>query len=161
MISDVVDAHPHDLQVGVPHRLPGAVVRELSRIDDRKALLALAIEWVAIAAAIAVTELWGWPWLYPLAVIVIGGRQAALTVIGHDAAHYRLLQSRFWNDTVGGVFATWPTFFSVSGFRRFHGEHHRHLGAAADGNRFLWKTHLPEGELRPEWVYPKSWPAFA
>jgi fatty acid desaturase len=160
-LSDTGFPHPHDLQAGVPHRLPGAVVRELSQIDTRRALTAVAKEWLLIAAAISVTEIVGWRWLYPLAVVFIGARQAALTVIGHDAAHHRLLQNRFWNEAVGGLFATWPTFFGLAGYRQYHGDHHRHLGEPEDGNRIIWRTHGADGELRPEWTYPKSWPAFA
>jgi hypothetical protein len=39
-VIDTAFAHPHDLQAGVPHRLPGAVVRVLSEIDTRRALAA-------------------------------------------------------------------------------------------------------------------------
>jgi fatty acid desaturase len=154
-------AHPHDLRAGVPHRLPATVVRALSTIDPWRALSTVAMEWLTIGVTIAVAELVFWPWLYPLAVVIIGARQAALTVIGHDAAHHRLLPSRVWNDVVGDLLATWPTFFTLSGFRKYHGEHHQYLGEPEDGNRVIWRTHRPDGTLRPEWTYPKSWPAFA
>jgi fatty acid desaturase len=79
-------AHPHDLRAGVPDRLPIEVVRELSRLEPALAVRAIAGEWAAIVAAIVICERVGWPWLYPLAVVWIGARQAALTVIAHDAA---------------------------------------------------------------------------
>lgn len=150
-----VEPHPHDLRAGVPDRLPAPVVRALSTIDPRRALSALAIEWGAVALAIAVAERVGWG-LYPLAVVFIGARQHALTVIAHDASHFRLLPGRALNDVVGGVFASWPTFIPLGTFRKNHGEHHQHLGEPADGNRLMWKTHTAAGELVPEWRYPKS-----
>lgn len=152
-------AHPHDLRAGVPHRLPSAVVRELSRIEPWRALSALAVEWAAIAIAIVVAEQLG-PVAWPFAVVFIGARQAALTVIAHDAAHYRLLPGRRWNDAVGNVLADWPTFITLGAFRKHHGEHHQHLGEPGDGNRFVWRTHDARGALHPDWVYPKSPLAF-
>jgi fatty acid desaturase len=150
------DEHPHELRAQVPDRLPPAVVRALSRIEPRRALSALAMEWVAIAVAIALTKRVASPWLYPFTVVFIGARQAALTVIGHDAAHYRLLPNRRWNDLIGDLFADWPTFITLGAFRKYHGEHHQHLGEQEDGNRFIWRTHAADGVLRPEWTYPKS-----
>jgi fatty acid desaturase len=152
------DVHPHELRAAVPDRLPATVVRELSRLEPRRALTALAVEWVAIVAAIALTQRVSW--LYPFAVVFIGARQAALTVIAHDAAHYRFLPSRWWNDAVGDLFADWPTFITLGSFRRHHGAHHQHLGEREDGNRFIWRTHTRDGALRAEWTYPKSPAAF-
>lgn len=160
------EPHPHDLHATVPDRLPGPVVRALSTLQPARALGALAAEWAAVAATIVVAEraYAAWPgavWLYPLVVVVIGARQQALTVIGHDAAHYRFLPDRRWNDLIGDVFVQWPVFVTVEGFRKYHGEHHQHLGEEADGNRFLWRTHLPDGSFAPEWVYPKTPLGFA
>ena len=155
------DAHPHDLDGQVPDRLPASVVRALSRIEPRRVLWALATEWLAIAAAITLMVLAKSPWLYPFVVVFIGARQAALTVIGHDAAHFRLLPSRLWNDLIGDLFADWPTFITLAAFRKHHGDHHRYLGRAEDGNRFIWRTHTADGALKPEWTYPKSPAALA
>ncbi|MFN7142318.1 MAG: fatty acid desaturase family protein [Myxococcota bacterium] len=155
-VATELDAHPHDLRAGVPERLPAHVVRALSRIEPARAARALAAEWVVIAATIAVSTWVASPWLYPLAVVIIGARQQALTVIGHDAAHFRLLPDRRWNDVVGDLFASWPTFIALGAFRKHHGAHHQHLGEAEDGNRFIWKTHGKDGALSTEWTYPKS-----
>jgi fatty acid desaturase len=147
--------HPHDLRAGVPHRLPAAVVRELSKIDPWRVFTAITAEWAVIGVTIAVASLIGWP-AYPLAVVVIGARQAALTVIAHDAVHGRLLASRGWNDAIADAFVGWPTFITLAAFRKHHGEHHQHLGETEDGNRFIWRTHDRDGALRDDWVYPKS-----
>jgi fatty acid desaturase len=90
------------------------------------------------------------------AVIWIGARQHALTVLGHDAAHYRLLPGRRWNDRIANVATQWPTFLTVEGFRYYHGEHHRFTGSAGDGNRKIWRTHTADGDLTAEWTYPKT-----
>lgn len=101
-------AHPHDLRATIPDRLPASVVRRLAALDPRRALGALAAEWLGIAAAIVLAEVAyaaspATVWLYPLLVMWIGARQQALSVIGHDAAHHRFLPDRRWNDLVRRV----------------------------------------------------------
>lgn len=148
--------HPHDAVAGVPDRLPVAELRELSRLQPARALAATGIEWLGIAAAMAL-YLWRPGVLsYLLAVVFIGARQHALTVLGHDASHHRYLNHKFANDLVSSVLLMWPVFVSVWGFRNFHGDHHKYFGGARDGNRLLWRTHTAQGELAPEWVYPKT-----
>lgn len=149
-------SHPHDLRAGVPDRLPSEVVRALSRIEPARALTALAVEWAAIAAIVLANEALGrWP-LYLVAIVLIGGRQAALTVIAHDASHGRLLRTRAWNDAIGALLAAWPTFITLPAFRALHGDHHQHLAGTGDGNRIIWRTHRADGSVHPDWVYPKS-----
>ena len=89
-------------------------------------------------------------------MVFIGARQHALLILGHDASHYRYLRTRWQNDLFGNLFLMWPTFASVEGFRKFHGTHHQYTNLANDGNRDLWHTHNAEGELEPEWVFPKT-----
>jgi len=155
------EAHPHDYQGRIPDRLPVAVVRQLSVLRPGKALGALAEEWAGIVAAIALCQAVRNPLLYAGAVIWIGARQHALTVLGHDAVHYRFLPGRQWNDWVANLFAEWPTFITVEGFRHYHGEHHRFTGMPGDGNREIWRTHTADGRLRKEWTFPKSAGALA
>lgn len=154
--SLIEQTHPHDFLGRVPERLPDGVIRDLSMLRPGKAILALLVEWVCIVAAIVLSETVRHPLVYVGAVIWIGARQHALTVLGHDAAHYRLLPDRRWNDWIGDLATQWPTFLTLEGFRHFHGEHHRFLGTAADGNRRIWKTHGADGDLTVEWTYPKT-----
>jgi fatty acid desaturase len=154
--TNVEQLHPHDFQGRVPARLPGQVIRELSVLRPHKAIAAVVLEWVYILAAIALCEKLRSPLVYAAAVIWIGARQHALTVLGHDAAHYRLLPGRRLNDWLANLLMQWPTFISVESFRYYHGEHHRFTGTAADGNRKIWGTHTSEGQLTEEWTYPKN-----
>ncbi len=148
--------HPHNTSRTIPERLPPAKLKELSVLQPSRALIATAEEWAAIAAAIAVCAYYWHPVLYVVAVMVIGARQHALLILGHDASHYRYLRTRWQNDLFGNLFLMWPTFASVEGFRKFHGTHHQYTSLAKDGNRDLWHTHNAEGELEPEWVFPKT-----
>jgi fatty acid desaturase len=150
------DRHPHDLVGSIPERLDPSVVRELSRIDPLRVVLAIATEWAIIVAAIALAlSVSAWP-VKVLAIVLIGARQHALTVIAHDASHFRLWQGRVLNDWVGNLFLAWPMFISVQGFRHYHGAHHRFLNGEHDGNRELWHTHDADGRQTWEWTYPKT-----
>jgi fatty acid desaturase len=151
-----MDEHPHDLRGPIPVRLDPAELRRLSTLEPGRALRAIAEEWLGIAAAIGLASAVDlWP-VTVLAVIFIGARQHALLVLAHDASHYRLLPGRLLNDWVGNLLLAWPMFISVQGFRHFHGDHHRFLQQERDGNRQLWGTHGPDGQLVPEWRYPKT-----
>jgi fatty acid desaturase len=137
-------------------RLPGEILRELAQIDVGKAVVAIASEWLAIFGAIALCHfLWN-PLLYVITILFIGGRQHALAVLQHDAAHFRLFPSKKWNDLVAEVFLAWPILLSNQYFREYHFLHHRHIGTEKDGNRIQYGTHTPSGELTANWSFPKS-----
>ncbi len=148
--------HPHDYVGEVPDRLPPEQVRELSRIDPVRGLFAILEEWLAIVAAALLCEQVGSPWLYPLAVLFIGGRQHALIVLGHDAVHFRLLRSRFLNDWVADLLLWWPVCGTNALFRRHHAAHHKYIGTDQDGNIALWRLRRPDGAPTREWTYPKT-----
>jgi fatty acid desaturase len=154
--TNPVVKHPHNTSRTIPERLPPAKLKELSELQPARALIATAEEWAIIAAAIAVCSFYWHPVLYVIAVMIIGSRQHALLILGHDASHYRYLRTRWQNDLFANLFLMWPTFASVEGFRKFHGTHHQYTNLAKDGNRQLWHTHNAEGELAPEWVFPKT-----
>ena len=78
----------------IPRLLTKEEIRDLSRIDSRKFTLAIVIEVLTIAAAIAISETWWNPVIYLLAVIVIGSRINGLGGLMHDAAHYRGYSNR-------------------------------------------------------------------
>lgn len=155
-MSPLSMSHPHEAVEPVPDRLAAEELLALSQLSPARALGAIAVEWFILAAAISLAVAADrWP-VTVIAILVIGARQHALTVISHDATHFRLLPRRAWNDWVANLFLAWPMFISVQGFRHFHGRHHRHLGEEGDGNRALWHTHDAEGRLTPEWRYPKT-----
>lgn len=154
--ANPVVKHPHNTARVVPERLPAAKIKELSRLQPARAVAATACEWAIITGAIALCASFWNPLLYMLAVIVIGSRQHALLILGHDASHYRTLTSRWQNDLFANLFLMWPTFASVEGFRKFHGTHHQYTNLPDDGNRHIWYTHDAAGDLAPDWQFPKT-----
>ena len=154
--ANPVVPHPHNASRVILERLPAATVKELSALEPWRALRATAAEWLTIAAAIALSVYFSNLLVYLLAVVVIGSRQHALLIMGHDASHYRYLPGRWQNELFSNLFLMWPTFASVEGFRKFHSTHHQYTNLPDDGNRHIWHTHNAQGELEPSWVFPKT-----
>lgn len=67
-----------------------------------------------------------------LAILVIGMRQHALVILGHDGAHGSVHHRLWLNDLITGLFAFWPMTACLSGYRRFHFTHHQNLGSDND-----------------------------
>jgi hypothetical protein len=56
-----LETHPHEFQGSVPDRLPAGIIRELSVLKPGKAIGAIFVEWLGIAAAIALCRRSGIP----------------------------------------------------------------------------------------------------
>jgi fatty acid desaturase len=151
-----------DLYADIPTlRLSREILREMARIDVKKAVVAIASEWLAIFGAIALCHLFWNPLLYVITILFVGGRQHALAVLQHDAAHFRLFSNKNWNDIVAEVFLAWPILLSNQYFREYHFLHHHHIDTETDGNRIQYGTHTSSGELTSDWNFPKSKTHFA
>jgi fatty acid desaturase len=94
----------------------------------------VAYEWTLIAASYACAL--RWPLLWPLALIVIGTRQHALAVLGHEAVHFAVYGTarlnRRINDALGNLLCMWPLLADVAGYRRWHLLHHQFVGTVLD-----------------------------
>lgn len=109
--------------------------------------LALAAgDWAVIGAALAVGGALPNPVTVGLAVLLIGSRQHALALLGHDAAHRLVTKNRPLNDFLGTIFCFGPLLYSLEGYRRFHFKHHRTVGTAADPE-LHHKNSLPQWSL--------------
>ncbi|MBM4073517.1 MAG: hypothetical protein FJ271_32030 [Planctomycetes bacterium] len=72
-------------------------------------------------------------WLiWAVVVVLVGSRQHALGVLGHDGAHFTAARSRTVNDLATQLLCFWPLGCGLGGFRRFHFAHHRHFGTDKD-----------------------------
>ena len=82
---------------------------------------------------------------YVATLFIIGNRQHAIGILGHDAAHYSVSRSHRLNDFLGNLFCFWPITASIKGYREFHFKHHRYNGTKLD----------PELEHKKE--FPPDW----
>lgn len=104
-----------------------ALIRPMSRRDNRLNWLFLAVDWSVVAGAVAVHLLVPGVVVYLLAVAVIGSRMRALANLLHEAAHRKLFRNRLLNDAVGTGLCAAPILI---GYRRYladHKLHHRNL----------------------------------
>lgn len=135
-------------------------VKELSEVRTWPSLVALASDWLMIVGAIGVSQIWPHPLLYFAAVLIVAGRQHALLVLVHEAAHMRLSKNATLNDFLSDTFAAIPTFFDTHMYRLHHSKHHRFLNSDADPDWVRKKG-------RPQWTFPiqkrfvaKTYPKF-
>ncbi|MEK6371660.1 MAG: fatty acid desaturase [Acidobacteriota bacterium] len=99
-------------------------LRRLAQRSSARALLAIAVDWVVIAAAAVASERWRIPGLYAVAVIVIARQMNALFELHHHAMHGNLFRGAAWNSRLQ-MFYSLPLGATVAADRADHMEHHR------------------------------------
>lgn len=82
-----------------------------------------------------------------LVILVIGNRQHAIALLGHEGAHFTLSSNRAWNDILTGIFTFWPLGVSLIGYREFHFTHHSRLGTINDPELEHKKAFAPGYDL--------------
>ena len=115
--------------------------------DTLRWLAAAAADWFIIAAAL--TAVFWWPswWVVIVAVLIIGNRQHALGILGHDGAHFAICSHRPTNNALARWLAFLPMGLDLEGYRRFHFAHHRDVGTPAD-------PELTHYRVLPQWEMP-------
>ena len=129
--DDLRGVDPGRAAYEVRRLLPPEVLAELTRLDPWRASYAIA-QSAAIAAA-AIAPAWThfeW-WVVISAVLLIGTQQHALFVLAHEAAHYRLFETKWLNDFFGRLFGTLGAI-PVCSYRVIHRLHHNNLYGEID-----------------------------
>ncbi len=123
-------------------------LESLQKTNPIRGLLQVTIDWLIIAGSIAVCEWLKSPWLYFLAIPVIGSRMQAFGVLAHDASHFLLHKNKKLNNFIGEALLMWPLFASLKTYREEHMVHHRSLKTDSDPEKPL--------ENYEEFHFPKS-----
>lgn len=118
----------------LPPLVAPETLRALATLNPWIPCAHIALEWAAIAGAIALCQYLLNPVVFVVTVLFIGARQHALAILMHDAAHHRLFANRRLNDGVANVLLAWPVFLDVHDYRRSHLAHHAHLNTERDPN---------------------------
>ena len=121
---------------GAPRADTGTTVplRDFHRRSSARAVATIAAEFVLIALAIAIGWAFDTIWAYPPLILLIGTRQYALgECMAHEASH-RNLSRRPWLNEVLGIAVSWPFFFTLAGYRRFHNRLHHKTALTDDAN---------------------------
>lgn len=107
-------------------------IKALSRLEPWRMALAIAFDWLVVAAAIAASSYLAHPLAYVATVFVIGGRMHALGILIHDFAHYRFIANKQVSEWVGDVLLAWPLGTTVDSYRKNHLAHHRYTNTDMD-----------------------------
>jgi fatty acid desaturase len=95
-----------------------------------KWLLAASLDWVIVVAAICLSFFS--MYFLPLSVIIVGNRQHAISILGHDGAHYLVSRNRRLNNFLTNLFVFYPLGAVLNRYRDFHFAHHRNTNTPLD-----------------------------
>ena len=127
--------------------LDKAILLGLSRRTALPWLRDAALDWAIIVGALGVAHLFSNPLTWLLALLIIGNRQHALAILGHDGTHFTLSHHRRLNDYLTNLLAFWPIGLTVSGYRTLHFKHHKHTGTEDDPELGHKRTRTPQWDL--------------
>jgi fatty acid desaturase len=128
-------------------KIDPALVKKLSKLSPARSLIRIAIEWAIILTTIVISHRLANPFVYILAILIIGSRQHALLLLMHEAAHWRLFNHKHLNDWVCEPLVTWPVLTALRAFRYTHLAHHRNLNLSSDPD-------LRKKQEDPDWRFP-------
>ncbi|MBO6538855.1 MAG: fatty acid desaturase [Rhizobiaceae bacterium] len=127
-----------DVQSYAPYRttlLTKEQVRELCELRPGIAVRDTIIAWIGILAGFAAVALVPTWWMVLIAIVLIGTRYYALTIIGHDGLHRRLFRSRDANDLWNDLLILGPICAITHINRTNHMDHHRETCLPGDPDR--------------------------
>jgi len=107
-------------------------IRAFTRSSDLAGALAIAWTWLVIAGCFVALALVPHPLVFVAAVILLGGRQLALAVLMHEAAHGTLFRTRWLNDHLTDWLCARPVWSDTARYRKHHLGHHAHTGTERD-----------------------------
>jgi fatty acid desaturase len=107
-------------------------IRALTRPSNLAGAYAVVSTWIVIAATLLALARWPHPIMFVLAVVVLGGRQLALAVLMHEAAHGTLFRTRWLNERFADLTCAAPVWSDTARYRRHHLAHHAHTGTDRD-----------------------------
>lgn len=123
------------------------ILPDLSRRTALPWLKDAALDWAVILGALGVVHAFSNPVTWLLALLIIGNRQHALAILGHDGTHFTLSHNRRLNDWVTNLVAFWPIGLTVSGYRTLHFKHHKHTGTQDDPELGHKRSRSPQWDL--------------
>ncbi len=110
---------------------PEQIAQLTARSDRHGAWLVLST-WAVIGACFAALAIWPSAWTFIAAVLVLGGRQLALAILAHEAAHRLLFRTPALNEWLGDWLCARPIWNDVRRYREHHLRHHVHTGTDGD-----------------------------
>jgi fatty acid desaturase len=136
-----------DIQEPQTARLDTTALRQLGTRSLFPWLADALMDWSVIGAALAMIQLW--PHFYTVfaGILIIGNRQHALAILGHDGTHYTLSRNAAFNDFLTNLLCFWPLGLTVSGYRALHYAHHKNTGTELDPELGHKRMRAPQWDL--------------
>ena len=128
-------------------RLTTMQLRTLSRRSLFPWLGDAIFDWLGIAAAAGAVQAWPHAITVIAAVLIVGNRQHALAILGHDGTHYTISRNAGLNDFLTNLFCFWPLGLTVSGYRALHYAHHKNTGTEHDPELGHKRMRAPQWDL--------------
>ena len=128
-------------------KLDTSALRELGERALFPWLTDAAMDWLVIAAALAMIQLWPHFYTVLAGILIVGNRQHALAILGHDGTHYTLSRNAALNDFLTNLFCWWPLGLTVSGYRALHYAHHKNTGMENDPELGHKRMRAPQWDL--------------
>lgn len=126
-----------EIERQIRQSIPPQRLRKWLTIRPFRAFIDLGIDWVVILAGLTLAARFPTVWGYAIAFLLIGTSQYRLFILAHDAIHGALHPNRRLNDNLARWLVYGPMFMALEDARRNHLQHHRHMGTAADPDRYL------------------------
>jgi fatty acid desaturase len=98
---------------------------ELRRIPNARNALSVAGVFAQSFGALFAAHAIGHPLAWAAAYLLMGRAFALYAILGHEAAHRLLFTCKWWNDTLGRWFLSYPSFTAFDAYRRVHMAHHK------------------------------------
>jgi len=111
---------------------------KLKKIHPIHNAAAILMDWTIIIGTILLFNYLDNNWLYPVCLLIIGGRMMALWCLLHDGHHYMLFRNRTLNRVVTVLFISFPLFKSLAKYDELHSKHHQYLRTPEDPLMDLW-----------------------
>jgi fatty acid desaturase len=128
-------------------KLDTSALRELGARALFPWLADAGIDWLVIAAALAMIQLWPHVYTVLAGILIVGNRQHALAILGHDGTHFTLSRNAAFNDFLTNLFCWWPLGLTVSGYRALHYAHHKNTGTESDPELGHKRMRSPQWDL--------------
>lgn len=122
--------------------IPADALQRLSEVNNPRSILIIVATWVTIFLLITAAYLASSVVVTVVTIVFIAGRQHALLVLMHDAAHRLLFKNGRINDVVANVCLSFPLFVSTALYRRHHLAHHRFTNSLKDPD--IEDTDIPQ-----------------
>jgi fatty acid desaturase len=122
-------------------------IKELCRPNVLRWLADACLDWAIIVLTVVLAHRANAVAGYIVAALVIGNRQHALAILGHEGAHYNIHRDRKLNDFLANLMCFWPLLVVADGYRRLHFQHHNHTGTARDPELLHKKARAPQWDL--------------